>query len=72
MVKTTTATRVGKQLCISDPGLASVGGVATNASQRAFLTQGCLPGSLYQNSAYGAVNSNSTLGGVAREPRRLE
>jgi outer membrane receptor protein involved in Fe transport len=64
--------RMQKQLCISDPGPASVGGVATGgnvgpngeAGYRAFLSQGCLPGSLYQSSAYGAVNSNATIGGV--------
>ena len=59
-----TRNRVGKQLCISDPGPASVGGIATNAQTRAFLSQGCLPGSVYQNAAYGAVNSNGTLGGI--------
>ncbi len=59
-----TRNRVGKQLCISDPGLTSVGGVPTNASQQAFLTQGCLAGSIYQDAAYGALNSNSTLGGI--------
>jgi outer membrane receptor protein involved in Fe transport len=64
--------RLQKQLCISDPGPTSVGGVSTGgdvgangmAGYRAFLSQGCLPGSLYQASAYGLVNSNATLGGV--------
>ena len=61
-----TRNRVGKQLCITDSDAmhATVGGVATNASQRAFLSQGCLPGTVYQNAAYGALNSNSTLGGI--------
>ena len=61
-----TRNRVGKQLCISDSDSlhTTVGGVPTNASQRAFLSQGCLPGSIYQNAAYGALNTNSTLGGV--------
>ncbi len=59
-----TRNRVGKQLCIKDPGLTSVGGVPTNASQQAFLTQGCQAGSVYQDAAYGTLNSNSTLGGV--------
>ncbi len=59
-----TRNRVGKQLCISDPGLTSVGGVPTNANQQAFLTQGCLAGSVNQPAAYGVLNSNSTLGGV--------
>jgi outer membrane receptor protein involved in Fe transport len=64
--------RMQKQLCITDPGPASVGGVSTGgnigangeAGYRAFLSQGCLPGSLYQPSAYGTVNSNATIGGV--------
>lgn len=59
-----TRNRVGKQLCISDPGPNTVGGAATTGNQRAFLSQGCLPGSLYQNSAFGSLNSNSTLGGI--------
>ncbi|MGI8839171.1 MAG: TonB-dependent receptor [Caulobacteraceae bacterium] len=60
--------RVGKQLCITDPGPTSVGGVpiapaggAVFGNYAAFLNQGCLPGSLYQNAAYGAVNSNATF-----------
>jgi outer membrane receptor protein involved in Fe transport len=64
--------RLQKQLCISDPGPASVGGVSTGgnvgangeAGYRAFLSQGCLAGSLYQPSAYGHLNTNGTLGGV--------
>ena len=30
----------------------------------AFLNQGCLPDSLYQQRAYGTVNSNGTLAGA--------
>ncbi len=56
--------RVGKQLCTPDPGPASVGGVSTAGGYNAFLSQGCLPASLYSNAAYGAVNSNATFGGV--------
>ena len=49
----------GKQLCIKDPGPATVGGVnATNASEA--LTQGCLPGSLYSNAAYGTFNTSAS------------
>ena len=55
--------RIGKQLCIADPGPATIGGVATGAN-RNFFSQGCLPGSRYQNSAFGAVNSVATLGGL--------
>lgn len=55
--------RTGKQLCTKDNGPATVGGVPTGAS-RAFLTQGCLPASLYGTSAYGTVNSSGTLTGL--------
>ena len=52
-----------KQLCTKDPGPATVGGVATGAS-RIFLSQGCLPSSLYGSSAYGTVNTAGTLTGL--------
>ncbi|WP_421736745.1 TonB-dependent receptor [Caulobacter sp.] len=55
--------RTGKQLCTKDNGPASVGGVPTGAS-RIFLTQGCLPSSLYGASAYGTVNTSGTLTGL--------
>ncbi len=55
--------RTGKQLCTKDPGPATVGGVATGAS-RIFLSQGCLPSSLYGSSAYGTVNTAGTLTGL--------
>lgn len=55
--------RTGKQLCIKDPGPASVGGVATNSFTRGFLSQGCTPGSIYSPQALGEVNSVATLGG---------
>jgi len=58
-----TRNRVGKQLCIKDPGPSSVGGVATTAADRAFLTQGCVAGSLYNPASYGTLNSNGTLAG---------
>ncbi|MFZ0269990.1 TonB-dependent receptor [Caulobacter sp.] len=54
--------RVGKQLCTKDNGPATLGGVPTGAA-RAFLTQGCLPASLYGDSAYGTVNTSGTLTG---------
>ncbi len=56
--------RVGKQLCYTDNGPASVGGVPTTAGSRNFLTQGCTPGSLYGANAYGTVNTSGTLGGI--------
>ncbi|MEJ2816082.1 TonB-dependent receptor [Caulobacter sp. CCG-8] len=54
--------RVGKQLCTKDLGPATIGGVATGTA-RPFLTQGCLPASLYGDSAYGTVNTSGTLTG---------
>ncbi|MDB5457466.1 MAG: TonB-dependent receptor, partial [Caulobacter sp.] len=55
--------RIGKQLCTKDDGPATVGGVPTGTNRR-YLTQGCLPVSLYANSAYGTVNTSGTLYGV--------
>jgi outer membrane receptor protein involved in Fe transport len=55
--------RTGKQLCTKDNGPATVGGVPTGAS-RVFLTQGCLPASIYGASAYGTVNTSGTLTGL--------
>jgi outer membrane receptor protein involved in Fe transport len=63
--------RVGKQLCIKDPGpthvgptpVAPAGGVVTS-NYASYLTQGCLQGSLYQDAAYGTLNTNSTTGGL--------
>jgi outer membrane receptor protein involved in Fe transport len=66
-----TRNRVGKQLCIKDPGPTNVGGVpigpaggpvATNYA--AFLNQGCIAGSLNQPAAFGTLNSNGTLAGT--------
>jgi outer membrane receptor protein involved in Fe transport len=56
--------RYQKQLCISDPGPASVGGVPTTQATRNFLNQGCSPGSIYSPAALGQVNTTGTLGGV--------
>jgi outer membrane receptor protein involved in Fe transport len=58
--------RVGKQLCTKDNGPATLPlgpfSVPTGAA-RVFLTQGCLPASLYGDSAYGTVNTSGTLTG---------
>ena len=66
-----TRNRVGKQLCIKDPGPTNVGGVPVPAAggfvgsnYASFLNQGCLQGSLYQNAAYGTLNSNATTAGI--------
>ena len=56
--------RVGKQLCVKDPTKTNLAGVPLSASNAALLNQGCLPGSLYSNAAYGTLNSNGTLAGV--------
>lgn len=53
--------RTGKQLCNRDPGPTMIGTAAVPASLQARLSQGCLPGSLYEDSAYGAPNG----GGLA-------
>ena len=56
--------RTGKQLCTKDPGPTSVGGVPVPAAVQRYLTQGCLPGSLYAPAAYGTVNTSGTLTGL--------
>lgn len=53
--------RTGKQLCHRDPGPTSVGSVDFTTLQkselaRGFLSQGCLPGSLYDDGAFGVPN----------------
>lgn len=61
--------RIGKQLCTKDVGPANIGApyspVAPIAQiQRGLFSQGCLPTSLYDDSAFGTVNSQATLGGL--------
>ena len=56
--------RSAKTLCTTDPGPSSVDGPAglvTNidSSGDAYLSQGCLPGSLYAPSAFGVPNPNT-------------
>ncbi|MGK2286271.1 TonB-dependent receptor domain-containing protein [Pedomonas sp. V897] len=54
--------RTGKQLCTTDPGLDKVGDVAvTDPLMRGKLSQGCRPGSLYDDAAYGAPNGYSLV-----------
>ncbi|MGB3318573.1 MAG: TonB-dependent receptor [Sphingopyxis granuli] len=54
--------RTGKQLCHNDPGPEKVGNVAvTNPVLRGKLSQGCLPGSLYDDNAYGVPNGDSLV-----------
>jgi outer membrane receptor protein involved in Fe transport len=51
--------RTGKQLCTRDPGPAQVGDATPSSALRNRLSQGCLPGSLYDDAAYGAPNAAS-------------
>ncbi len=54
--------RTGKQLCTTDAGPTMVGNVAvTNPSLRGRLSQGCLPGSLYDDAAFGTPNGSSLV-----------
>lgn len=47
--------RTGKQLCTRDQGPTTTGGVTfiPNSYEQGKLSQGCLPGSLYSDAAYG-------------------
>ena len=51
--------RTGKQLCTRDEGPETVGNAAVDPYLRAKLSQGCLPGSLYSDAAFGAPNAAS-------------
>jgi outer membrane receptor protein involved in Fe transport len=59
-----TRNRIGKQLCIPDPGPSSVGGVPVTPAYAAFLNQGCIPGRMDSAAAYGNYNTLGTLAGV--------
>ncbi|MFC5388119.1 TonB-dependent receptor plug domain-containing protein [Brevundimonas bullata] len=52
--------RTGKQLCTRDPGPTRVGAQAVpNFMTQNRLSQGCLPGGLYGDAAYGTPNGGS-------------
>ena len=51
--------RTGKQLCTRDPGPDTINGIAVPDAARGKLSQGCLPGSLYTDAAYGTPNGDS-------------
>jgi len=52
--------RTGKQLCHRDPGPESMGAQQNlEGFVRAQLSQGCLPGSMYEPGAFGTPNGNS-------------
>ncbi|KGB52709.1 TonB-dependent receptor [Sphingopyxis sp. LC81] len=54
--------RTGKQLCTTDPGAAKVGNVAvTDVNLRGRIGQGCLPGSLYDDAAFGTPNGSALV-----------
>lgn len=54
--------RTGKQLCTTDPGPSMIGDAeVTNVSLRGRLSQGCLPGSLYDDAAYDVPNGPSLV-----------
>lgn len=53
--------RTGKQLCTKDPGLERVGNITSSAVVRPILSQGCLPGSLYDDAAYDTPNGLSLV-----------
>ena len=52
-----------KQLCLKDPGPATIGGVATGAARAAF-TQGCQQAGVYGDDVYGTTNQLSTFSGI--------
>ncbi|MBJ7498661.1 MAG: TonB-dependent receptor [Sphingopyxis sp.] len=52
--------RTGKSLCTRDPGPSRIGNVTiTDPVTQGRMSQGCLPGSLYDDAAYGAPNGNA-------------
>ena len=50
--------RTGKQLCTRAPGWTEVSGIAVPEDLQGRFSQGCLPGSLYDDAAYGAPNGD--------------
>jgi len=54
--------RSAKQLCTPDPGADRIGSVEiTDPGLRGRISQGCLPGSLYDDAAYGKPNSGALV-----------
>jgi outer membrane receptor protein involved in Fe transport len=52
--------RTGKQLCTRDPGVTSLGSMTNlDPSARDWMSQGCLPGSLYAPAAFGTPNGRA-------------
>ncbi|MBN9788070.1 TonB-dependent receptor [Pseudonocardia sp. TMWB2A] len=50
--------RTGKNLCTRDPGRTEVSGIPVPEDLQGRFSQGCLPGSLYDDAAYGAPNGD--------------
>ncbi|GAA0464787.1 TonB-dependent receptor [Parasphingorhabdus litoris] len=53
--------RTGKQLCTNDPGIQQFGDFALPDLLAGKTSQGCLPGSLYDDAAYGTPNGRSLV-----------
>lgn len=54
--------RSAKQLCTPDPGAQQIGRIAiTDTILMGRISQGCLPGSLYDDAAFGTPNSNALV-----------
>jgi iron complex outermembrane receptor protein len=52
--------RTSKQLCHTDPGVRTIGSITgINDASSGILSQGCLPGSLYDEGAFRAPNGHS-------------
>jgi outer membrane receptor protein involved in Fe transport len=51
--------RTGKQLCHNDPGPVAIGSYQIFPNDRAFMSQGCVDGSLYDDGAFGVPNGAS-------------
>src|SRR5690606_37779519 len=54
--------RSAKQLCTTDPGVSKIGSdEITDPGLLGRISQGCLPGSLYDDAAFGKPNSASLV-----------
>ena len=51
--------RSGKQLCTRDPGPTQIGSTPVPEDLRARFSQGCLPGTLFSDNAFGVPNAES-------------
>lgn len=51
--------RTGKQLCHNDPSPTNLDGISIYPQNRGYFSQGCKPGSLYDDAAFGVPNGAS-------------